>query len=240
MFAIDHAATALLLKRRYPSVPMTPLLISVQAMELAWVGLNYLGVERTTTNPSVRSVADIHLAFIPYSHSVTTSATAAIAVWLILEKVFHRAPLGRALGLGIISHLLLDLLTHGRDIALWPGATVKLGIGLYDAAPLAAFFVEVAYGIVCWSAYRRSRGLLVLIVVANLANLSFLSSTIPGPEQFFAGRPLLLVTAIFAQIMITLTLVGILASRSPESMEKSQERQSTATAATSTSAGPAW
>ena len=40
MFAVDHAAAALLLKRRYPSVPMTPLLISVQAMELMWVGLN--------------------------------------------------------------------------------------------------------------------------------------------------------------------------------------------------------
>jgi hypothetical protein len=47
MFAVDHAATALLIKRRYPAVTMTPLLLSVQAMELAWVGLNYLGVERT-------------------------------------------------------------------------------------------------------------------------------------------------------------------------------------------------
>src|SRR5206468_10711336 len=45
----------------YPSVSMVPLLVSVQAMELAWVGLNYLGVERTTTEPAVRSVADIHL-----------------------------------------------------------------------------------------------------------------------------------------------------------------------------------
>ena len=62
MFAVDHAATALLIKRRYPSVSMVPLLVSVQAMELAWVGLNYLGVERTTTEPAVRSVADIHLS----------------------------------------------------------------------------------------------------------------------------------------------------------------------------------
>src|SRR6476646_8815096 len=52
MFAIDHAATALLIKHRYPSVPMAPLLVSVQAMELAWVGLNYLGIERTTTEAS--------------------------------------------------------------------------------------------------------------------------------------------------------------------------------------------
>jgi hypothetical protein len=31
MFAIDHAATALLVKRRFPSAPMTSLLVSVQA-----------------------------------------------------------------------------------------------------------------------------------------------------------------------------------------------------------------
>ena len=65
MFAVDHSATALLLKRRFPSVPMTPLLVSVQAMELAWVALNYLGVEHTTTASSVRSVADIHLGVHP-------------------------------------------------------------------------------------------------------------------------------------------------------------------------------
>src|SRR6185436_10090560 len=137
MFAVDHAATALLIKRRYPSVSMTPLLLSVQAMELAWVGLNYLGVERTTTEPTVRSVADIHLAYMPYSHSVGTAVGAAVLAWLIVEKGFGRAALGRAIGLGIVSHLVLDLATHAHDIVLWPGrASPELGLGLYDAAPL--------------------------------------------------------------------------------------------------------
>jgi hypothetical protein len=98
MFAIDHAATALLVKRRFPSVPMAPLLVSVQAMELAWVTLNYLGVERTTTESTVRSVADIHLAYMPFSHSVGTAIIAALAAWLIIEKGFRRAVLGRAVG----------------------------------------------------------------------------------------------------------------------------------------------
>src|SRR4030095_8024740 len=120
MFAVDHAATALLIKRRYPSVPMTPVLLSVQAMELAWVGLNYLGIERTTTEPTVRSVADIHLAFMPYSHSVATGVGAALCAWLIVERVLCRPLLGRALGLGDMSHLLLDLVTHAPDISLWP------------------------------------------------------------------------------------------------------------------------
>jgi len=214
MFAVDHAATALLLKRRYPSVPMLPLLLSVQAMELAWVVLNYLGVERTTTEPSVRSVADIHLSFIPFSHSVATACCAAALAWIVLELGFGRPTLGRAVGLGIISHLVLDLLTHAHDIALWPGrVSPRLGLGLYDAAPMAAFVVEMVYGVACWRIYRGGRGLLALIVLGNLANLSLLSAAIPGPEVFLADRPLLVVTLVAVQIVVTLVLTGMLARR---------------------------
>jgi membrane-bound metal-dependent hydrolase YbcI (DUF457 family) len=214
MFAVDHAATALLIKRRYPSVPMAPLLLSVQAMELAWVGLNYLGIEHTTTEATVRSVADIHLSYIPYSHSVGTAAGAAVLAWLVIEKGFGRAALGRGVGLGIVSHLILDLATHGRDIALWPGSpTAKLGLGLYDAAPFAAFIVELIYGIFCWYVYRGGAGLFALVSVGNLANISFLSPAIPGPERYLSGRPMLTVTVIFVQIVVTLVLVGALSRR---------------------------
>ena len=216
MFAIDHAATALLVKRRFPSVPMAPLLISVQAMELAWVGLNWLGVERTTTEATVNSVADIHLAYMPYSHSAATAVGAALVAWLVLEKGFGRAALGRAVGIGIASHLVLDLLTHAHDIALWPGlSSPHLGLGLYDRAPMGAFVVELLYGVLCWWMYARSggtarsrsRALLATIVFFNVANLSFLSAAIPGPEQWLAGHPLMIVTVVFVQIVVTLSLV---------------------------------
>ena len=214
MFAIDHAATALLVKRRYPSAPLWPMLLSVQAMELAWVGLNYLGIEKTTTEPTVRSVADIHLVYMPYSHSVAIPVGVAVLAWLILEKGMRRAALGRAVGLGIVSHLVLDLATHAPDIVLWPGwTTPKLGLGLYGEAPLAAFVLEIGYGVCCWSVYRGSRGLLAFIVLGNVANLSFLSAAVPGPEGYLANRPMLAVTAILIQIVVTLVMVGWLAQR---------------------------
>ena len=216
MFAVDHAATALLLKRRYPTVPLAPLLLSVQAMELAWVLLNFLGVERTTTEPVVRSVADIHLAYMPYSHSVATGLGAALLAWLVLEFGARRPLLGRAVGLGIASHLVLDLLTHAPDIALAPGIpTPKLGLGLYGAAPLAAFAVELVYGVLCWWLYRGGKGLLALVVLGNLANISLFSAAIPGPESLLAGRPLLVVSFVFVQIVVTLILVGVLSRRPP-------------------------
>jgi membrane-bound metal-dependent hydrolase YbcI (DUF457 family) len=150
----------------------------------------------------------------PYSHSVGTVLVAALVAWLVIEKGFRRTALGRAVGFGIMSHLVLDLLTHGHDIVLWPGLeSPKLGLGLYENGPFAAFIVELIYGIVCWRVYRGNRGLVSLIVIGNLANLSFLSPAIPGPEYYLAGRPLLTVTFVFVQIIVTLMLVGILAYR---------------------------
>src|SRR3989442_12157940 len=111
-----------------------------------------------------------------------------------------------------MSHLILDPLTHGHDIVLWPGLpSPKLGLGLYETAPFAAFIVELAYGIFCWRVYQGNRGLLALIVIGNLANLSFLSPAIPGPESYLAGHPLVGVTVVFVQIVVTLVLVGGLA-----------------------------
>jgi hypothetical protein len=48
MYAINHAATALVIKKRYPSVPLLPLLMGVQFVEVLWVVFNFLGIEHTT------------------------------------------------------------------------------------------------------------------------------------------------------------------------------------------------
>ncbi|HEU4994086.1 MAG TPA: metal-dependent hydrolase [Gemmatimonadaceae bacterium] len=214
MFAINHAATALIFKRRFPAVALVPLLLAVQAMEFAWVLLNYLGLEQTTTAPTVRYIGDVHLAHMPYSHSVLTAAAAAALVWAIGATLGH-ARIGMVLGLAILSHLILDLLTHNGDIALTPFAnSPKYGTFLYGHHPLVAFSVEMAFGLACWRIFRGGKALLAVIVIFNLANLSLFVRAIPGPEDTMAGHPLRLVTVIFVQIVATLTLVGWGARRS--------------------------
>lgn len=216
MFAVDHAATALLVRRRYPRVPLVPLLVSVQTMELAWVVLNYAGIERTFTDARVDSVANLHLAYMPFSHSIVTAVGAAFLVrWIASQK--KQPQVGAALAIGLVSHLVLDLLTHARDIAVVPGAHSMFGTGLYARAPITAFFIELAYGVGCWWVYIRGRsertawrGLLAFVVIGNLLNLSFLSPRIPGPEALLAGRSLLLVTVVFVQIVVTLSLVYVM------------------------------
>src|SRR5512146_940691 len=177
MFAMDHAATALVLKRRYPRVPMAALLASVQLPELVWVFLNVFGIERTTTEARVHTVADIHLAYMPYSHSVTTVVGAALLAAGVLFAVTRRRDLAVAVGLGMASHLVLDLITHAPDLMLAPGVPApRLGLGLYPAAPWAAFLLELAYGVACWRIYRGTYALLATVLLFNAANVSMFST----------------------------------------------------------------
>jgi hypothetical protein len=104
--------------------------------------------------------------------------------------------------------------THASDIALWPGSSMpKLGLGLYDRAPMWGFALEMAYGLVCWWVYRGSRSLRAVVVLGNLANLTLFSAAIPGPEEYLGGHPLIVVTVILVQIVTTLALVGVFATR---------------------------
>jgi hypothetical protein len=120
----------------------------------------------------------------------------------------------RAVAVGILSHLVLDLATHAPDIALWPGSPFpKLGLGLYSGAPAVAFVVELLYGVLCWWVYRGRKGLLVVLLVGNLANTSFFFASIAGPEELLAGHPLLVVTAVFVQIVTMLVLVAMMSSK---------------------------
>jgi LexA-binding, inner membrane-associated putative hydrolase len=224
MFAINHAATALLFKRRYATVSLVPVLLAVQAMEFAWVLLNYLGVERTMTESEVRYIGDIHLAYMPYSHSVLTVLVAVVLAWLVGAGA-GRARLGAILGFAILSHLILDLLTHNGDIALGPFPNApKYGTFLYGRWPLLAFLFELAYGVLCWRVFRGGWALLAIIVGFNLANVSLFFPAIPGPEDAMAGRPLLLVTVIFIQIVLTLWAVWWGAGKSPDRERRDASR----------------
>jgi hypothetical protein len=220
MFAINHAATALLIKKKFPDASIIWLLISVQFIELLWAAFNFMGIERTTTDSVVQSVSNIHLEHMPYSHSVLITVTLAMAAWFGISKGLKKPDLGIAVGIGILSHIVLDLFTHKADIALMPFAgSTKWGLGLYSI-PIIGFVVETLYGIWCWWVFKGNRKLLAIIIIFNLMNISFFSTAIAGPETLLANHPLIITALIFFQIVITLILVGVFAKNKKHAFVK--------------------
>src|SRR3972149_461657 len=204
MFAINHASAALLFKKKYPAINLIWLLLSVQLVEYFWVFFNYFGLEITTTESTVKYVGDIHLAYMPFSHSLLTSVILSLAAYFVIRFFLKNTKLAVIIALAIASHFILDLIVHAQDLPLWYFTTYPMfGTNLYPALPYVAFLIESLFGIFCWWYYKGSKPLLIAIIVFNLSNFTTFSPDIIGLEKYFANQPMLLTSVIFAQIIIT-------------------------------------
>ena len=197
MYAIGHAATALLIKKKLPATSIFPLLISVQLVEIFWVIFNYLGLEHfSVTN------GKLHLDFLPYSHSVFSGVMAALISFAIINWGYKNRKLAIAFAIGVLSHIVIDMVFHESDIHLSPfSATPVWGFGIIDY-PFLDFALELMYGICCWWYFKGSKALLIVIVVFNIIDLPIMlahGNMLKPFEQYTFILP----TFILFQILIT-------------------------------------
>ncbi len=197
MYAINHAATALILKKHFPAVRMLWLLIAVQWIELLWVLFNAVGIEHFTVDNSV-----IHLGYLPWSHSILATVVYASVAWLLIDRMVGMRTLALAVALGILSHIVLDLLMHEPDIRLSPFSDFALGLNI-QSVPLLTIIVETAYGIFCWWYFKGGRPLLTAIVLLNLVNIPFIFTLSPSTVDMIEQTHILLPAIILFQILYT-------------------------------------
>lgn len=142
MNATNRAATALLIKKKWPGVPIVAVLLWVKLMGIFRAALVLLSVEATGTGPHVSVRNDIHFACMPYSHSIAATAVLALMECFVVPRLLNKATRGLALAVVTPSHIVVELATQVRDIALAPGINPpKFGSGLYRVPMLA--FVRV-------------------------------------------------------------------------------------------------
>ena len=197
MYAINHAATALILKKKEPTSPIWPLLISTQLVEVLWVLFNYLGLEYFSI-----AGGRIHLDYLPYSHSVFSSVLIALLSYVIIRWGYKNKRLALVFAIGVLSHVALDMLFHEKDIQLSPFSdTPAWGLGVI-AFPFLNFILELIYGIFCWWYFKGNRALLITIIVFNVLDLPVMLAS-GKPLNIFISYPFLLPTFILFQILMT-------------------------------------
>ena len=197
MYAIDHAATALLIKKRSPKSPLFVLLISVQLAELFWVLFNFMGIEYFSV-----SNGRLHLDFLPYSHSIFSGVVLAGLFYIIVYGIYKRHDIALASSVGVISHIVIDLVFHEHDIRLSPFSEQPAwGFGIINA-PVADFVIELSYGIFCWWYFKGSRALLIVIILFNVLDLPVMLAS-GDSLQPLARHHYLLPAFILFQILIT-------------------------------------
>jgi hypothetical protein len=211
MLVINHVASALLIKKKFPGVNMFLILISVQLVELLWIIFCYTGIEYVTTSAEVKYLGDIQRAYMPFSHSLLSSLILAFTAYVVIKNLFKNTIAAVAVSLAILSHIVLDVFMI--EIPLIFSDQFKVGTNLWTTSPYLAFYIELTFGFLCWWYYGGTRKLLAVIISFNLICFTLFSPDIIGYEHHLANKPELIITLVLCVIIITTILVGILSKK---------------------------
>ena len=132
---LGHFAAGLAAKKLTPYTSLGTLLLSAQLLDLIWPTLLLLGHERVRIAPGTTAVTPLDFVSYPWSHSL-----AMAVVWALLFSgvyaLIRRYPRGAAVALGLVlSHWVLDVVTHRADLPLIPFGGPVVGLGLWHSMP---------------------------------------------------------------------------------------------------------
>jgi len=144
---IGHYAVALAAKKAAPKASLGILFIATLFIDLIWPKLLLLGIEHVEIEPGNTAFTPLNFISYPLSHSL-----AGVLIWSgLLGGAFYliRRDTKSALWIGLVllSHWFLDLLTHRPDLQLIPGLTIRVGFGLWNSIP-ATIITESALFII--------------------------------------------------------------------------------------------
>ena len=145
---IGHFALGFAAKRVAPRVPLAMLFVGAQFADLLWPTLLLLGVERVEIAPGVTAMTPLDFVSYPYSHSLVALCLWGAAfggVYAAVRRV--RVFTALVLGLLVVSHWVLDFVTHRRDMPLTLHGPERVGLGLWFSVPGTLAVESLVFGV---------------------------------------------------------------------------------------------
>jgi hypothetical protein len=130
---IGHIAVAYAAKKAAPKTSLGTLLLAAQLPDLLWPAFLLLGLEHAAIVPGSTAVTPLAFTDYPLSHSLL----ADIGWGLVLAGVYAlwKKNIRGALWLCacVVSHWVLDAISHRPDMPLYPGGHILVGWGLWNS-----------------------------------------------------------------------------------------------------------
>jgi hypothetical protein len=202
---IGHLALGFAAKRLEPRVSLALLFVAAQFADLLWPVLVAIGVEQVRIDPGNTAFTPLDFVSYPYSHSLLLLIVWGVALgvvcrWLVSN---HRAIVVVMAGL-VVSHWVLDFVTHRPDMPLYPGGP-RLGLGLWNSIP-GTLAVECAlYAVGVWMYVRTTEardaiGRWAFAALAAFLVLAYLAAVGTAPPSI----PALYISALAGAAVLTL------------------------------------
>ncbi len=204
---IGHFAVGFASKRWAPRTNLGWLLLAPLLLDALWPLFVLLGLERFHVAPTANPFLNLSFDHYPWSHSLLLAA-----VWgVLLPALWYRAKGDRraaaVLGIGVVSHWVLDWVTHLPDLPLWPGGP-RVGLGLWTSVPgtVAVESALLAAGALLYLRITRSRdrfgAIGIWAYLALLAALYAQSLVAPAPPA--GSERIIAIVALLAALLAPL------------------------------------
>jgi LexA-binding, inner membrane-associated putative hydrolase len=130
---IGHIAVAYSVKKAAPKTSLGTLVFAAQLPDLLWPVFLLLGLERAAIVPGSTAVTPLAFTSYPLSHSLLADVGWGLllaGVYVVLKKNVRGACW---LCLCVVSHWVLDAISHRPDLPLFPGGHIFVGLGLWNS-----------------------------------------------------------------------------------------------------------
>jgi membrane-bound metal-dependent hydrolase YbcI (DUF457 family) len=201
---IGHFAVGFAGKKAAPKASLAALLLAALFADVLWPVLVAVGAEQVRIAPGNTVYTPLEFVSYPWSHSLLM-----LIIWGALFAAFYRGKpdgmrIGLVLGLLVVSHWVLDWITHRPDMPLWPRGP-KVGLGLWNSVA-GTMTVEIALfvvGVFIYAKATRARDRVGSIGLWSLVLLLF------GFYLFdsFSAAPPPSVTAIWISALIATAII---------------------------------
>ena len=189
---VGHFGVGLGLKRVVPAISLGTLFLAAQFIDLLWPSLLMVGLEHVEIAPGITRVTPLDFVDYPISHSLLAVVGWAV-LFAVIYQLIRRHRLGAAIcGVAVLSHWLLDLVTHRPDLPLYPCGGALVGFGLWNSLWATLVVELLLFGGGFWlylrSTHARDRiGSIGLWALVGFLLLAYFSNIFgPPPESVTA------------------------------------------------------
>lgn len=178
---IGHFALGFAAKRAAPRISLGTLCGAAVLSDLLWPVLVAVGIEQVRILPGATAFTPLEFVSYPYSHSLLCVAIWGLAVGGLYGLRLHGFRAMAVVTLLVLSHWVLDWVTHAPDMPLYPGGP-RYGLGLWYSVPATIVVESTLFVAGVWTYVRLTRprdgaghwglvSLVLLLVIAYVANI---------------------------------------------------------------------
>ena len=152
---VGHTSIALAAKSGVPALSLGWWMAAAFALDLLWPFFLLAGIERVTIAPGATAFSPLVFDSYPWSHSLLMACVWGICLGAIVRWRGASAGAVTLIGAVVISHWVLDFVSHAPDMPLWPGNSPHLGLGLWNSVT-ATILIEGVMFTVAVALYVRA------------------------------------------------------------------------------------